>query len=85
MSVIQERLAVVFFVLLIIETTISLYFILANGGSLFEDDPKCLNCFDLTKKYAPKSWVVFNRWFFGVFFCALGILAVIVLFTSKSN
>jgi hypothetical protein len=85
MSDLGEDFALFLFVLLIIESTASLYFILAKGGSLFEDDPNSSTFFKLTKKYAPKRWVVFDRWFFRVFFSALGLVLLIEFFRAKPN
>jgi|GEM_PF-3476905 len=77
----QEMVGIILATILLIWSFVSLLFVLVNGGSLFEDDPKCTTFCKLTWKYSPPWWRKTTKWFF-LIWIAVMIILVISVFTQ---
>jgi hypothetical protein len=79
MNMIQQVLAIVWFVIFFTWVAVSQFLILANGGSIFNNDPECPTFITLAHKYSPPLWRTVTRWTFRLE-AVLLILFIISLF-----
>ena len=62
MNTLQQTMGVAFFVVFFTWVAASTVVVLANGGSLFSDDPECATFMMLTRKYSPPFWRKVTFW-----------------------